>query len=339
MDVRDDCDAHGLSAAARNLSGARRWLGGRRLPPVGRDEACPAGPPHLRAAHARLLHRAACCARGARYERSSGSSSLLATVATVVVFVLYARCGHALHCATRRPGRSAPGCCSRCSASRSSGSSGCRSRSSRSGGTAGTTSRTRATGEVIFGGWLALGVEFIVPLRGRARRDGLRAARRRPLVDPRRGVLRRPLRAVHLHLVRTSSPRTHSLRSDKPALAEAGCRPLAQEGGRRAASPSACRTCTATRARRTRSRSASARHARSSSGTRSSTAASRAARSTSCSRTSSATRRGSTCSRGSRWYALFTLPGAYLIARSRPGGAAGCGARRRSRSRCSSSSC
>ena len=99
---------------------------------------------------------------------------------------------------------------------------------------------------------------------------------------------------------------------DPPARAPGGGGPARRGAGAAVRSRSGSRRWTRGRAR-TRPRPASARRAGSSSGTRSSTA-STTTRCASSSATSSATIPATTCWKGIAWYALFALPGAFLIA-------------------------
>ena len=96
MDVGDDCDAHGLPVAALDLSGARRRVGGRGVPPLGLDEGARTGSTS-RGCMRRTSTPASCCTEASIYERFFWLDSLIADPRDVLVFWLYSRYGHAVH--------------------------------------------------------------------------------------------------------------------------------------------------------------------------------------------------------------------------------------------------
>ena len=299
MDVGDDCDAHGLPGAARYLSGARRRVGGRRVSPVGLDEGARRDR-RLGARMRRDFFTGSCCTRAYSYERFFRLDSLLAVLATILVFWLYARYGQRLHARVGgradRHGDAARDARLRARLARQAAVPG---RGALVGPPA-RRHRTSAIAEVIFGGWLALGVQFVflcvavLVVMGFARLVGDR------WWIPGSAFFIAALRALRLHL---TVPRRHEPQAHQPAVRHrrvhrrSSSRPTScatEEGARLGpADPRAERPRRHERRERVHGRlRADAR--RSSSGTRSSTAASRAARSTSSSPTSSATRRAST---------------------------------------------
>ena len=129
---RERCAAWRAARRARGGLGAR---GVAALAVERRRVLQPAAPRSARRYFARAqLHRAASLQRA-----SATLSGCATTVAQLVVLGRVRALRRPLRRASRRPGRSAPGCCSACSASPSSGSRRCRSACSRSGGGAATT--------------------------------------------------------------------------------------------------------------------------------------------------------------------------------------------------------
>ena len=165
--------------------------------------------------------------------------------------------------------------------------------------------------EALFVNWFALGAEFlficlalviVMALAGGSRAAG--------------GSARRPPSSCSRRCSRSSRRTSSSTRARRRAAAARGRAPL-----RRASrGPTAIRVDVEDvsrvheRTERLRGR-VRADPADRPLETRCSTAASPTARCGSCSPTRSATTRAATSRRGSRWYALFAFPGAYLIAR------------------------
>ena len=223
------------SRAARNLSGARRGLGGGGVLPLGRPRTCRTGStssglkrgdffsarPAPPGPSLREVLLADCSS--ARSSRRSSSSCCTRGAAPASR-------------ASRRPARSAPGCCSRCSASRSSGSSRCRSRCSRSGGSAATTSPHESYWDGDLRRLARARRRVRLPLPRGPDRDGPGEARYRGLVAPGRSRVRR---RSQIALPLCQPVRDSGYAPAAGSAAEGGRSPDRRQGRRRRGSRSA----------------------------------------------------------------------------------------------------